>query len=51
LFQNEFAQIGISITMQQIRCALDKGIGLAKFAAEFEQPALAKTIIGNSPLK
>ena len=33
--------------MQEIRCALDKGIGLAKFVAEFEQPALAKTIIGN----
>jgi hypothetical protein len=41
LLQNKSAEIGISITMQEIRCALDKGIGLAELAAEFEKPALA----------
>src|SRR5215472_4658982 len=37
--------------MQEIRRALDKGIGLAKFAAEFEQPALAQAIVGNISTK
>ena len=37
--------------MQEIRCALDKGIGLAELAAEFEKPALAQTIVGNISAK
>src|SRR5262249_2917949 len=47
LFQDEIAQIAISVAMQQIGCALDEGIGLAERTAEFEQSALVQAFVGN----